>query len=180
MALDDTQRGIRRNILAGGALTLAALLGAVVWQPALLMGPAALAERFAATLRWDGLVLACLILAIGNLARHRFFTPADIHGSGLTSATDRARVLQAVLQNTLEQTVIAVLAHLLWTAATPAGWWAAVPAAVLLFVIGRIAFAVGYAGGAVARAFGFALTFYPTVLLTVVALGIMLWRGVGG
>lgn len=54
-----------------------------------------------------------------------------------------------------------------------------IPAAVLLFVIGRITFAVGYAGGAVARAFGFALTFYPTALLTAVALGAMLWRGVG-
>ncbi|WP_420402679.1 MAPEG family protein [Nisaea sp.] len=128
----------------------------------------------ALTLRWDALVLLCLVIAVGNLARHRFFTPADIDGSGLTAGTDRARIFQAVLQNTLEQAVIAVLAHLLWTAAAPAGWHGAVPAAALLFVAGRIFFVAGYAGGAPARAFGFALTFYPSVLLTLGAIGCIL------
>jgi len=45
-----------------------------------------------------------------------------------------------------------------------------------MFVIGRILFAVGYAGGAPARAFGFALTFYPTVFLTIVAIGSVVCR----
>lgn len=180
MALDDTQRGVMRNMVAGCGLTLAVLIGAIVWRPAFLTAPAALAERFAETLRWDALVLLCLVAAIGNLARHRFFTPADINGGGLTSATDTARVLQAVLQNTLEQAVIAVLAHLLWAAATPSGWSAAVPAAVLLFVAGRIGFAAGYRNGAAARAFGFALTFYPTVALLVVALAALVWQPAGG
>ena len=44
------------------------------------------------------------------------------------------------------------------------------PTAGLLFVIGRIAFFAGYARGAPARALGFALTFYPTVLLLLAAL----------
>jgi uncharacterized membrane protein YecN with MAPEG domain len=36
-----------------------------------------------------------------------------------------------------------------------------------MFFIGRLAFFAGYAKGAPARAFGFAFTFYPTILLTI-------------
>jgi len=180
MALDDKQRGVVRNMLLALALAIAVPGAAICWQPGFLTAPAALADRFALTLRWDSLVLLCLVLAVGNLARHRFFSPADIDGGGLTAGTDRARVFQAVLQNTLEQTLIAVLAHLLWTAATPPSWHGAVPAAALLFAIGRACFIAGYAGGAPARAFGFALTFYPSVLLTLGAIGSIVWSLVTG
>lgn len=180
MALDQAQRGVLRGMVAAVAVTVVVLVAAILWRPDALVALAPMQERLAATLRWDAGVLVCLVLAIGSLARHRFFTPADIDGGGLANATERARVLQAILQNTLEQAVIAVLAHLLWTAATPPGWQAAVPAAVALFVVGRLCFARGYVGGAAARAFGFALTFYPTVFLTVVALVALLWRGTAG
>lgn len=180
MVLDPAQRGVMRGMVSAAALAVVVLVGMILWRPAALLPPAPLAERLAATLRWDALVLVCLVAAIGNLARHRFFTPADIDGSGLTAGTDKAHVFQAILQNTLEQTVIAVLAHLLWTVSVPLGWLTAVPAAAVLFLIGRIAFALGYAGGAPARAFGFALTFYPTVFLTVVALATLAWRSAGG
>ena len=119
MALDEAQRGVLRNMLLALAVSVVALVGVVAWRPSFLMASAQLDARLASALRWDAVVLACLVIAIGNLARHRFLTPADIDGSGLTSATDRARVFQAVIQNTLEQTVIAVLAHLLWVATMP-------------------------------------------------------------
>lgn len=176
MALSEAQRGVLRGMLAAVAVTLVVIPGAILWQPSFVQPLLPVEQRLVAALRWDAPVLVCLVLAIGLLARHRFFTPADIDGSGLTAGTDRARVLQAVLQNTLEQAVIAVLAHLLWTASTPAGWFAAVPAAAILFVVGRVCFAAGYRGGAPARAFGFALTFYPTVLLTAAAIAAMAWR----
>lgn len=172
MALDQTQRGVLRGMLSALAVAAVGLAGAAWWfptAPGLLTAPG----RLAAALRWDVLVLACLVLSIGALARHRFFTPADINGSGLTAGTDKAKVMQAVLQNTLEQAVIAVLAHLLWAAAAPAAWFAAMPAAAVLFAIGRLSFALGYRHGAPARAFGFALTFYPTVILTVAAVAVM-------
>ena len=50
----------------------------------------------------------------------------------------------------------------------PQAWQAAVPVAVILFVIGRVLFWRGYAHGAPARALGFALTFYPSVVMLVV------------
>ena len=56
----------------------------------------------------------------------------------------------------------------------------AVPVAAILFVIGQISFAAGHAGGAPARTFGFALTFYPTVLLVLVVAIHLIWQGVTG
>lgn len=159
-------------MLSALVLSLAALGTAAVMGPAFLLPPVDSATSLTWALTWDAGILVCLILAIGTLARHRFLTPADIDGSGLTSGTARAQVLQAVLQNTLEQSVIAVVAHLFWASIMPFGAQAAIPAAVVLFVIGRIFFVEGYAKGAGARAFGFALTFYPTVILTV---GALIW-----
>ena len=60
----------------------------------------------------------------------------------------------------------------------PASWQAVVPVAAILFVIGRIAFAAGYGGGAPARAFGFALTFYPTVVMIVACAVALVWQGI--
>ncbi len=178
MALDDAQRRVMRNMLAALTLSVAALAWAAVAGPPFLLPPVDAASPFVWALTWDAGILVCLIVAIGNLARHRFFTPADIDGGGLTAGTERAHVFQAVLQNTLEQTVIAVLSHLFWAAVMPFGAQAALPVAAALFVVGRICFAAGYAGGAGARAFGFALTFYPTVILTVSAFAWMIWRAV--
>lgn len=176
MALDASQRGVMRGMILAFLLGSLVLLAAILFLPAALMPLAAPADRLAAAARWGLLVVVCLIAAVGNLARHRFFTPADIDGSGLTAGSDRARLYQAIVQNTLEQALIAVIAHAAWAATMPVGWFGAVPAAAVLFLIGRIAFAAVYARGAPARAFGFALTFYPSVLLVVGALAGVVWR----
>ena len=112
-------------------------------------------------LKWDVLLVACLTANIGMLARHRFFTPADIDGGGLTQGTSEAQLLQSILQNTLEQAVLALSVHLTWAAAMPQGWQAVVPAAAILFVFGRLLFWKGYARGAPQRALGFALHVLP-------------------
>ena len=71
-----------------------------------------------------------------DLRARSFFTPEDIDGSGLTTGTPRAQRLQATLQNTLEQTVLGVLTHLLWAALMPATWLGALPVVVALFISG--------------------------------------------
>lgn len=170
MALSDKQIGVLKGMVAAALVTFIgfgfALFG-------LFSAPAfdlMFAERLRLALVCDAFVLAPLALSIGLLARHRFFTPEDIDGSGLTKGTQRASVLQAILQNTLEQTALAIGTHLVWAASMPASWFGAIPAAVAMFVIGRIAFSIGYSRGAPARAFGFALTFYPTLLMLFSAL----------
>jgi uncharacterized membrane protein YecN with MAPEG domain len=128
------------------------------------------AAALAQALRWDLLIAVCLAINIALLARHRFFTPADIDGGGLSDATPEAHLLQSMLQNTLEQTVLALSIHLVWAATMPQRWQAAVPAAAVLFLLGRVLFWRGYAHGAAARAVGFALTFYPSVAMIVIVL----------
>jgi uncharacterized membrane protein YecN with MAPEG domain len=49
----------------------------------------------------------------------------------------------------------------------PVSWISAIPAATILFLCGRVLFLRGYRGGAPARAVGFTLTYYPTVLMLI-------------
>src|SRR5690349_19096091 len=114
------------------AITVAAIAAALELEPAALLPRAPFPETLAAALRWDVFIIACLAAAIGNLARHRFFTPADIAGGGLSTGTPRAHILQAVLQNTLEQAVLAIGLHAIWSVAMPLAAQAVIPAAAIL------------------------------------------------
>ena len=143
----------------------------------MLAPEAAVGERIAFALTADALVTLWLAISIGLLARHRFFTPEDIDGGGLSQGTDAANILQASLQNTLEQTVLAVLVHLAWAVVMPVAWISAIPAAVVLFLCGRMLFVRGDRGGAPSRALGFALTFYPSVLMLVLVVAAAVWKG---
>ena len=106
-----------------------------------------------------------LAVAIARLAKHRFFTPQDIDGSGLTAGSERARMLQALLQNTLEQSVLALPVYAAALLAWPESIGHSAAPCAILFLLGRILFFVRYEHGAPARAIGFALTFYPTLIL---------------
>lgn len=170
MPLSVRQTGVLKGMLLALAVAGAALAAAAAVQPFPPAAVATLGGRLTILLAWEILVILPLGVSIGLLARHRFFTPEDMDGSGLTPGTDRARMLQAVLHNTLEQTTLAFGAHLLWAAVMPPAWLGAVPAAAVMFITGRIAFFLGYASGAPARAFGFALTFYPSLIMLLAVL----------
>jgi len=119
---------------------------------------------------------ATLFVCIARLAKHRFFTPEDIHGSALTNGTDQAKLLQALLQNTLEQSCLAVPVYIAAAIVAPAALLPVVPAAAAMFFVGRLLFFARYANGAPSRAYGFALTFYPTVLLLLLLLAVGVWQ----
>jgi hypothetical protein len=169
--LTEKQRAVLGGMILGLASTLLALALAIVAVPSAFLPDHNAASAIAHALQWDILLVLWLAANIAMLARHRFFTPADIDGGGLSDGTPTAKVLQSVLQNTLEQMVLALSAHLIWAATMPLQWQAAVPAAAMLFFLGRVLFWQGYVRGAPARALGFALTFYPTVAMLVVAAG---------
>lgn len=105
-----------------------------------------------------------LAAAIGDVARRRFLS-ADAIGGGDAPALTGAR---AVLQNTLEQ---AALAGPVWLAVALLMDRPASPLVALagLFSLGRLLFWTGWRREAAARAFGFGLTFYPTVAALVLA-----------
>jgi hypothetical protein len=104
-----------------------------------------------------------LVAAIGNVARLRFASAVDIDGSGLTASSSRISPSIAILQNTLEQAVLAAVLYLALACLPGPHGIGFIPKFLVLFCIGRCAFWIVYRFGAAGRAFGFAATFYPTV-----------------
>ena len=146
------------------ALTLSAL-GAV--ETGAIIVPAAwTADRLSLAAGCVAVLGGVLTLSIWRIALFRFVSDADRPGAGLAGAPGPAlRIHLAVLQNTLEQTLAAALAYLAFAALAPARLLPLLPLYAGLFVLGRIAFALGYRFGAPGRAFGFGLTLVPTVTL---------------
>ncbi|MGI9142276.1 MAG: MAPEG family protein [Fluviibacter sp.] len=116
----------------------------------------------------------CLLISIARLANHRFFTPADIDGDPNHPDTPSAVELQRVLQNTLEQAVLTATAYIIWALVAPDHWLQTLPLFATLFAVGRILFFIGHSKGAIGRALGFTLTFYPTVVLLITEAVLML------
>jgi hypothetical protein len=169
MQLIDKQKGVIRNVIPAAVLTVAGLCGVSLLLPLNMLPSDEPGARIAWALQCALLPVLTLMISIMRVANHRFSSPEDIDGSGLTDGTPQVRVLQAILQNTLEQAVLAVAAYAIWAVAMPYGWLRAIPIAAALFVTGRVMFARGYAQGAPGRATGFGLTAYPTfgMLVTV-------------
>jgi hypothetical protein len=97
------------------------------------------------------------------VANRRFFLPEAIDGS----PAPESHTLEINLrynQNTLEQTVLAAIAWTGLALALPHDRLALIPALAILFVVARALFWIGYLIAPGARAVGFGLTFYPTVL----------------
>ncbi|MGJ5208467.1 MAPEG family protein [Bradyrhizobium sp. HKCCYLR20261] len=158
--------------MAAAALVAIAAIAFALWRAA--GGPAQpVAERLAVALKLDLLVIVWLLASIGNVARLRFFSPQDIAGSASTAPSDAVRGGNAILQNTLEQVVLAVTVHLALAAALPAPT-PVLMTLVVLFGLGRLLFWRGYTRGAAGRAFGFALTFYPTAFALIAGIVLVL------
>jgi len=95
--VDKTQVGVVRG-MASAMLTaivvfaLAIMLVSPAWNLA-----ADLTARIALA-SWAILLPATMLfVCIARLGAHRFFTPEDIQGSGLTDGTESAKLLQSLL-----------------------------------------------------------------------------------
>ena len=171
MELTNKQKGVVRNVIPAAGLTAVGLGGVSLLLSLNMLPLDEPGARIAWALKWTLLPVLTLMVSIMRVANHRFSSPEDIDGSGLTDGTPQVRVLRAILQNTLEQAVLAVAAYAIWAVAMPHSWLRAIPIAAALFVTGRVMFTRGYAQGAPGRATGFGLTAYPTfgMLATVAA-----------
>ncbi|MEO8937464.1 MAG: MAPEG family protein [Burkholderiaceae bacterium] len=169
--MDKTQHGVARGM--GSALAVAVAVFLVARQVTFFNSEAPdLWFRMKVAALSSLLPTLTLFACIARLARHRFFTPEDIQGSAESSGTRKAQILQSLLQNTLEQGSVALPVYAAVSLLGSNRLLALVPAAAAMFVVGRILFFIGYAKGAPFRAFGFALTFYPTVLLLLIAVAL--------
>ncbi len=114
------------------------------------------------------LLLAAIVpaLAVARLAARRFFDDTAIDGAAFPPGSP-GDIDSRVLQNSIEQLVLAVA---VWPAS---GILLATtgPGVVLClgigFLIARLAFWIGYHVSPPLRAFGFAASFYPTVLVLI-------------
>eukprot|EP00164_Ancoracysta_twista_P009635 GFYU01014331.1.p1 GENE.GFYU01014331.1~~GFYU01014331.1.p1 ORF type:complete len:217 (+),score=21.79 GFYU01014331.1:98-652(+) len=167
MGLSGKQLSVAACMLPGLCFCAASIVYSIQNNSYAIATDASLHDRLSLACQSFVLMAATLALSVGRLAGHRFFSPEDIDGGGLSAGTSKAKVLQSIIQNTLEQVVLAVVVHVSWAVSMPASWLSALPLAGRLFVTGRILFAVMYPFGAGARAMGFVLTFYPSVVMLV-------------
>ena len=175
--LRTEQRRIRWSAALAIAATGAGLGGAYFGLAPLFTFPEGLASRLAFALQTDVFLALILIVAVQRVSSGRYRSRADNRGSAYGPPSERIAVDAAFLQNTLEQAVIAIIVHLAFASLMEGGVLVLIPAAVLLFGIGRLAFRLGYPRGAGGRAFGMALTVLPSLFgcLAVVVTLIVGW-----
>ncbi|HEY4944150.1 MAG TPA: MAPEG family protein [Rhizomicrobium sp.] len=123
-------------------------------------------SRLALAAKWLLVPGFSLLIGIGMVANRRFFSSDGIDGTR-APASPGLEINLRYNQNTLEQVLLAVIAWPLLALWLPAPQLGLIPVLAVLFGAGRIAFWLGYLIAPWARAFGFALTFYPTVAIFV-------------
>lgn len=169
------RRLVARGMAAGAAFIalvfMAAWASAPYWLPDLALPQ----RRLLWILALEPLVLFWLAAGVADVARRRFVSSEDILAAADKGAPGAGvRTAAAILQNTLEQVVLAVAAHVCFAVGASGRSMALVPAAITLFCIGRALFWARYEAGAGARAFGFVLSFYPSVVLLAAAILLLL------
>ena len=174
--LTEKQAGVLKGMVPGGLIAIAIIFIGASTNPFSIDPSLSEINRLGIAIQSLILLVIFLAVSVGRLAKHRFFTPEDIDGGGLSEGTDRAKILQSLLQNTLEQFCLAAPVYLAWAFVMPARWISVVPLVAITFAIGRILFFVGYEKGAASRAIGFAMTFYPSVVMLVCVVCNMVWK----
>jgi hypothetical protein len=157
-----------RNQLIGLAGVLPALLLAGLTLPhadALFSSVAMPADepgsRLAFAAHWMLLPAVCLLAGVVGAARRGFI--AEAIGGTRAPASASLEINLRYNQNTLEQTVLACIAWACLAVMLPRTQLALIPAMATLFAIGRAAFWIGYLIHPMGRAFGMALTAFPTI-----------------
>ena len=146
--LDAEQRRLLRGMALSVIVTLLLLgIGIFLGWPLMPVLPW-LQDRLAFALRCGLFVVAWLAAGITAVARGRFFSAADIQGSGFSAPGPRIAVAAAELQNTLEQVVLAFTVHLALASLLRGREMVLIRLLVALFWGGRLAFWIGYRRGA--------------------------------
>ena len=159
-------RDAQRRVVAGmasGAIGSAAFLylGYRFLPPfvPVLMEPI---ERVAYAIRWLVLPAGTLVLGVALVAAGRFFAPDAIDGNEPTEGSTLDINVRFVT-NTAEQLLLFAIALLALSVHLGGTAVRMIPLLTLWFSFARLAFLAGYHKSPIARAFGFAATFYPTV-----------------
>lgn len=144
------------SMIAGAIWALAIVWGTQHANLPFLMPQIALPSAFVV----PGLVTLAMI---GRLAQRRFFDDASIDGQDFVPGS-AAWIDQKVLSNTIEQLVLALV---IWPFVALSLGGLIVLVMGFAFAISRLLFWIGYHISPPLRGFGFAATFYTTVLAAI-------------
>lgn len=137
------------------------------------------ADRIVFTLRFLCLSMLPLvggIIYVGNLRFIFIQTPKSDVSAMLEETLDRHTYC---LQDTFLQTFVHCVIMLSLSTFLEESAMKLTPILTILFILGRVAFWVGYVHRPLARAFGFALTFFPTLLSLCYCVIRLFWKGTG-
>ncbi|MES1199577.1 MAG: MAPEG family protein [Pseudomonadota bacterium] len=158
----------RGAVFLWGVPVIALTLAAIYVAPTLALPDGWGADRVRLGAVCAAAIGAWLLFAVLQVSTHRLFSAGDAPGPALSEPTPALRPKLAFLQNTLEQAVLAAIAYLAFAVTARDIQLALLPLDVGLFWLGRACFLFGHAKGMRGRAFGFALTFAPTLALYVI------------
>ncbi|XP_033728029.1 transmembrane protein 79-like [Pecten maximus] len=135
-------------------------------------------ERVIFTLRWQllgGLTLLMGIRGVNEIRKQSEATADPVKGN----AEHLTRTSRNILQNTLEQFNFHFVGQIVLCTYLSSESMKAIPLLVVLFVVARIVYKIGYQIEAMERAYGFIATFIPTVATYAYCLYCMVVYGPG-
>ena len=170
ISLNQPQKDVRVGMIAGALFS-----GVWVWMGYGFIDMelplwVTMGDRLAYVAKCEIFAALMLLCGLMAVAGQRFFSSGAIEGQteGLSPAMT---INLRYIQNTLEQLILLVITHLAYAAVADSGEMKIIPILVSLFIVGRVCFWFGYHQSALSRAFGFAVTFYPTVILMIITIG---------
>jgi hypothetical protein len=163
------QKVVAVGAASGVATMIVAMYGIYQAWPR-TAGLAATAERLAYTLQLDSIAALPLLVGVIAVGNNRFLSEA-IDPTLQKESLDTI-INGRVVENTLQQLVLFLVGTLALGVALAPEQMRIIPAAVIVFVVARIAFWIGYRIHPLYRAFGMAATGYLNVGL----LGFAVWK----
>lgn len=179
MTFDREQKGIMGWSALALLVTGATLSAGYFWLPSEFLGlneAMTAGGRLAFALKVSLPVFLWLAWCLRMVSSGRFRVPADRRGAAYGEPTPDLAVRIAILQNTLEQTVLLIGALLILAAVLRGPELVLIPLSVTLYLVGRVAFDLNYSKGAVARSFGMALTAGPIICGFLIAITVIFGR----
>lgn len=177
MRFDAEQLGILRGSALALTVAIAVIGAGYEWLPARWFGlndSMTMGDHIAFALKADLPLFIWLAWCVRLVSSRRFRSPIDRKGAAFGPSSEEIAIPKALLQNSLEQTVLAVGAHLVLATVLRGPELVIIPLLVALYLVGRLTFSLRYSEGAAQRSFGMALTASPTIASYVAATGLLL------